>query len=343
MAGPNSVLASVHFHRSFDPAVPPADAAGRLYRQIIPFLPESIRRIIGALPGETAAGLEEIRLRFGRPLMIVLSDGDRMLRPDGTVTDKAGEAFVVTREDIQKTVQLVSQGSLYALEDELKGGYVTLPGGHRVGLVGKAVNERGKLKTLRLISGINFRLARAVTGAADPILPHLIEPGGGSIFSTLLVSPPRCGKTTLLRDLIRQLSDGVPSLRVKGFKIGLVDERSEIASCFAGEPQNDIGLRTDVLDGCYKAEGMLLLLRSMSPEIIATDEIGRTEDVAAIEEAVNAGVRVIATAHAADLTDLMGRPSFKPLWSADVFRRIVILSRRRGPGTVEKIIEGDRR
>jgi len=342
MVGPKAILVPFPDYPSAGRAVPP-EATAIVQKQILPFLPESIRSIIGRLPDETVAGMEEIRLRTGRPLMIVGGEGDRMLRPDGSVIELPAAAFAVSGDDLQKAVQLISQGSLYALEDELKGGYVTLPGGHRVGLVGKAVNDRGRLKTLRQISGINFRLARAVNGAADVILPHLIEPGGRHIYNTLLVSPPRCGKTTLLRDLIRQLSNGVLSLRLKGYKIGLVDERSEIASCFAGKPQNDVGIRTDVLDGCYKAEGMLLLLRSMSPEIIATDEIGRAEDAAAIEEAVNTGVKVIATAHAADLVELKERPSLKSLWNLNVFRRIIILGRSRGPGTVEKIIEGEKR
>jgi len=343
MIGSHTVLAQLPVRRSAGRAALPEDTADRLQRQLLPFLPENIRRIIAGLPAETAAGLEEIRLRVNRPLMLVNGDGDRMLAPDGVTVELPADALTVTGEDIQKAVQLVSQGSLYALEDELKGGYVTLPGGHRIGLVGKAVNDRGRLKTLRQISGINYRLARAVNGAADALLSHLVERGGGNVHNSLLVSPPRCGKTTLLRDLIRQLSDGVPTLGIKGYKVGLVDERSEIASCFAGKPQNDVGIRTDVLDGCYKAEGMLLLLRSMSPEIIATDEIGRPEDAAAIEEAVNAGVRVIATAHAADPAELAERPSLKPLWDAKVFRRIVILGRSRGPGTIERIIEGEKR
>jgi stage III sporulation protein AA len=342
MAGPKVALLPFPFHPPGSATAPPPEAIRRLHSEILPFLPESIRRIIAELPEDIAEVLEEIRLRLGRPLMIVGGSGDLLLRPDGAVTDAPGVAFNVGTEEFRQAVQLVSQGSLYALEDELKGGYITLPGGHRIGLVGKAVNDRGKLKTLRQISGINYRLARAVPGAADAVLPHLIERSGG-IYSTLLVSPPRCGKTTLLRDLVRQLSDGVPALRLRGHKIGLVDERSEIASCFAGKPQNDVGIRTDILDGCHKAEGMRLLLRSMSPEIIATDEIGHPEDAAAIEEAVNAGVRVIATAHAANPAELKERPSIRPLWNANVFRRIIILGRSRGPGTVEKIIEGDKR
>ncbi|MGE5577000.1 MAG: stage III sporulation protein AA, partial [Syntrophothermus sp.] len=160
-----------------------------------------------------------------------------------------------------------------------------------------------------------------------------------AILSTLIISPPQCGKTTLLRDLARQISDGAPAIGLIGRKVGIVDERSEIAGCYHGVPQNDVGLRTDVLDTCPKAEGIMLLLRSMSPEVVVTDEIGGEEDVEAVEEACHAGVAVIATAHGHDLAELLRRPGTGRLIREGHFQRAVVLSRREGPGTLEVIVE----
>ncbi|MDP3486426.1 MAG: ATPase, T2SS/T4P/T4SS family, partial [Bacillota bacterium] len=147
---------------------------------------------------------------------------------------------------------------------------------------------------------------------------------------TLVISPPQAGKTTLLRDIARQLSD-------KGQRVCIVDERSEIAGCYNGCPQLDVGLRTDVMDGCPKAEGMLMALRALSPDVIITDEIGRAEDAAAIEEALNSGVRVIASAHGSTYEEVAARPNLSTLLQRGLFQRVVILSNRRGPGTIEYI------
>lgn len=232
-------------------------------------------------------------------------------------------------------LELVTKSSLYALEEELRGGYITVEGGHRVGLVGRAIVRAGEIKSMREISGLNVRVAREVLGAADKLLPELFSREEDWFYRTLIISPPRAGKTTILRDLIRQISDGWG--QVRGRRIAIVDERSELAGTFRGQPQKDVGIRTDVLDACPKAEGIMLLLRSMSPEIIAVDEIGRAEDAVALGEALNAGVGVLATAHAASLEELEGRPILKELMAAKVFQRLVLLSRKGGVGTVEWI------
>lgn len=314
-------------------------AVESIRRDILPYLPDTIRRELTERSPSVLGELEEIRLRQGRPLVLVLHDRE-------LITD-----HLVTADEMSRALQLMSQSSIYALEEELRQGYLTLTGGHRVGFVGRAVLERGRIKTLKHIAGLNIRVSRELPGVADAVLPLLISaprrcgswPGAASgpatVLSTLIVGPPRSGKTTLLRDICRQLSAGQPALGLPGLKVGLVDERSEIAGCHQGVPQRDVGLRTDVLDACPKAEGVMLMIRSMSPDVIVTDELGRSEDVTAVEEAANAGVALIATVHGNGPSDLERRPSLRQLLATGVFRRIILLGRDRGPGTVLDVLD----
>jgi len=311
----------------------------KLEKHISPILPPAIRTAIFNLPPEKLEKVEEIRLRRGRPLMVVEGGTDYMVTPDGSATEDLENAYIVSDSDAEKTFQLISQGSVYAWEDEIKNGFITLKGGHRVGIVGKVVLEAGKIKTIKHVAGFNIRIARQIIGAADEAMSFVINEKG-EFLNTMIISPPKAGKTTLLRDLIRQLSCGNPEFGLKGFKVGVVDERSEIACCYEGVPQNDVGIRTDVLDGCPKAWGIMMLLRSMSPDIIATDEIGRQEDVEALEEAVNAGVKLLATAHGSDLDDLKRRPTIRRLIENQFFDRYLVLGLSKGIGTLEKVVDG---
>ncbi len=308
--------------------------------EILPLLPVNIRRLIICLDLSLKEKIEEIRIRQGKPLSLSLSVGDILISREGSPARHASEAYLVTPVDMEGLINLLSGSSLYALEEELRTGFITLPGGHRAGITGKAVLEGGKVKTLKNLSCCNIRVSREVFGAASAVLPQTIDKKCRGIYHTLLVSPPRCGKTTILRDLIRQVSNGVPELGLPGLTVGLVDERSEIAGCYRGMPQRDIGIRTDVLDGCPKAEGMMMLLRSMGPQVIATDEIGRREDTDALEEVLNAGVKILTTAHGSSLADLAERPVLSNLIRAKIFERIIILGRSRGVGTIEDIIDG---
>lgn len=307
---------------------------------ILPVLPLNIRHMMASLPGLIQEKVEEIRIRQGRPLVLGLSSGDVFLDPEGRLVHRASDAYRVTSKDMECLIQLISGSSIYALEEELKNGFITLPGGHRAGITGKAVLEKGRVRTLKYFSGCNIRVCREVIGAASGLLPYIIDNNCRGIYHTILVSPPRCGKTTILRDVVRQISNGVPELGLPGLAVGLVDERSEIAGCYKGIPQLDVGVRTDVLDGCPKAEGMMMLLRSMGPRVIAADEIGRREDVDALEEVLNAGVKVLATAHGSSLVDLAERPALERMINHKMVERFVILGRSRGVGTVEKIIDG---
>lgn len=308
-----------------------------LARDILPILPSSLRGLIERGARAAGEGLEEIRLREGRPLSLVSSGGDFFLTPDGRITADHRTAYRMGRDEMSRTFQLLSASSVYALEEELKNGFLTLRGGHRVGLTGRTVIESGRIRTIKHIAGLNLRLAREVRGAADGIIPFLIHPGG--IHHTLILSPPQAGKTTLLRDLIRQLSEGSPRFSLTGVKVGLVDERSEVAACHEGVPQKDVGPRTDVLDGCPKAEGMMLLIRSMSPQVIAADELGRQEDADAVMEAIHSGVTVLTTAHGATVEEVWRRPAFARLAEFGVFQRAAVLSRSAGPGTIEKVLD----
>lgn len=294
-----------------------------------------IRRIL-----ERAApdfdGLQEIRLRTGRPLAIVERGREVFLTGDGARTREAGAAWRVTAQELRETMEFVGEYSLYAYEDELRQGYLTIRGGHRVGVAGRTVLDGDKVKSVRYISCVNVRLSHEVPGCADPVLPYLW--GDEGLLHTLIISPPRCGKTTLLRDMVRQISDG--SRVRRGYTVGVVDERSEICGCFMGIPENDVGIRTDVMDACPKAEGMMMLVRSMAPEVIAVDEIGRYEDIDAIETVLYSGCRLIATVHGSSLSDIQAKPLFQRLAQEQVFERYVILGDSFRSGHIGEILDG---
>ncbi|MCL2387116.1 MAG: stage III sporulation protein AA [Defluviitaleaceae bacterium] len=229
-----------------------------------------------------------------------------------------------TSEDIRETMERISQYSFYAYEAELSMGYITLPGGHRVGVSGQTVIEDNAVRAWRYISGINIRVARSVLGCADSVLPHVLRDGG--FLHTMIISPPAYGKTTLLRDIVRQISNGFKGFD-RGLTVGLADERSEIAGCFRGVAQNDVGIRTDVIDGCPKALAMVMLLRAMSPDVIAVDELGGEQDARAVDAVLNAGVKLLCTAHGRDVPDVMANPSLSAVLSRKIFERFIVLDK----------------
>ncbi|MDK2820094.1 MAG: stage sporulation protein [Clostridia bacterium] len=306
--------------------------------QILKVLPPDIANSLKKLPIGIQANIEEIRLRRGRPLQIRWATGEGWVKIDGSLAISPNSAYMVTENDLNLTIQALTRSSLYALEDELRSGYITICGGHRVGLVGEVITFHGEIHTLKNFSGLNLRLARSVYDCAKSLMPYLLKRGWP--LHTLILSPPRCGKTTLLRDIIRQLSSGVPELGFTGVNVGVVDERSEIAGCWLGMPQLDVGPRTDVLDRCPKASGMIMLLRSMGPEVIATDEIGRLEELDALQDVLNAGVTILTSAHAASLDELKKRPGWETLLKQGLWQRIIILGRSLGPGTIEALLNG---
>lgn len=266
---------------------------------------------------------EEIRLRIGRPVMVLGKEGEYFWEKNGTSLQREREGSYVWQEtDMKETLSRMSRYSMYALEDELRGGFFTIRGGHRVGIAGQTACEQGKILSFRNIGSLNIRVARQKKGCALDLIPWMAQ--GEDIYNTLILSPPGVGKTTMLRDCIRLLSEG--SRQMPGKKVGVVDERSEIAASLSGVPQNDLGVRTDVLDACPKVEGMRLLLRSMSPQVLAVDELGSREDCLAVEEALHCGCRILGTMHGRDAGELREKAYLSGWLEKGFFGRFVFLS-----------------
>lgn len=257
---------------------------------------------------------EEIRIRVGQPVELYMGGGYVRL-PD----------TCIDRSMLREMLNYLTGYSLYALEEEMKQGFFTIEGGHRVGLCGHMSYHDGgggnRADVLSDISGLNIRIAHEVKGCAMGLLPYIRQ--GDSIYNTLIFAPPGVGKTTYLRDLIRILSGGEDHGR--GLKVGVVDERSEIAACHKGVAQNDLGPRTDVLDNCPKEIGMHMLLRSMSPEVIAVDELGKEADFLAVQSAMRAGVRIIGTIHAQTRAELYEKPHMEEILHTGDWRLVRLI------------------
>ncbi|WP_070120708.1 stage III sporulation protein AA [Bacillus marinisedimentorum] len=296
---------------------------------LLDLLPPAVSVHVRRLSPGRMDGLEEIRIRIGRPLEFVIN---------GQPHFPAGMDTAVPAEDGIHLLNRLSDYSLYAFDEELKQGYITLQGGHRVGLAGKVITEKGRVKRIRDISSFNIRIARQKIGCAAAIQPYLFR---RTWLNTMIIGPPQTGKTTIIRDLIRTVSNGSDEKGYPSMKVGVVDERSEIAGSAKGIPQHDVGIRTDILDACPKAEGLMMFIRSMSPDVLAADEIGRKADVEALMEAVHAGVKLFITVHGSSLEEIRRRPSLHPLFDLDVFDRFVILSRVCGPGSISSILDKD--
>ncbi|HSH35745.1 stage III sporulation protein AA [Schnuerera sp.] len=311
-----------------------------IYETVLEYISLELSHILKKISPNYKKDVEEIRLRYGAPINIYLRNTDYFITKDGLITKNKDEGRLVEKRELMETFQLVSNYSVYAFEEEIKNGFITLRGGHRVGIGGKVVYGLNGIETIRDISSLNIRIAREKLGTSQKLIKYIVD-FPQTIYNTLIVSPPQCGKTTILRDLIRNLSNGCNMMGEKGLKVGVIDERSELAGMYNGMPQFNIGLRTDVLDGCNKRDGTTMLIRSMSPEVIAMDEIGSIYDVDAIHEALKAGVKIIATIHGSTLEDLLSKKSMKMLIEDKIFKRFIFLDNSNGVGTLKDIIEGD--
>lgn len=289
--------------------------------KILNKLPNFVKHEIYRLPQVITEDLEEIRLKTGHDTLLI--GGNREI----SLHDKAN----VTPEILEETLNRLLNYSYYAYEEELSKGYITMEGGHRVGICGRVTLKDGKVHLIKDISSLNIRRSRQIIGASQKVIKSVWDEGRNSISNTLIISPPKCGKTTILRDLARNLSN-------RGYRVGICDERSEIAGCYNGEASYDLGSRTDILDGCPKAQGILMLIRAMSPDVIITDEIGKEEDVKAIEEALCAGVKTITTIHGNSYEDVVNS-TVGELVKKHTFETLIFLSAHPTTGTVKRIMK----
>lgn len=294
-----------------------------LEEQLLKLFPLHMRKCLQSADIDQR-GLEEIRVRAGQPLMFLYGDGEYFLRESSNALACCAEgAYRMTRRDLEEMVGFLCNYSMYAYEEQLRMGYLTLQGGHRVGVAGEAALQQGKIVRLQHIYFLNIRIAGEKKGCAKRLVEAVRCAQG--IYNTLILSPPGVGKTTYLRDTIRLLSEG--DERHRGMKVGVVDERSELGAGYLGIPQNDLGPRTDVLEGAAKSEGIYMLLRSMSPQVIAVDELGAKDDFEAVTRAFHSGCRLIGTIHGESIESLQRISGFFSWSGKGEIERFVLLEK----------------
>lgn len=300
------------------------------YNEILKYFPREIgQAILIEINNRNNQNLEEIRLRSSKPIILKFTNEEKILQK------------LIETEDILQTLQNVCDNSIYSYQNQICEGFITIKGGHRVGITGNAVISDRKVTNINYISNLNFRIARQIIDCSEPMLEYILDVPDNTIYNTLIISPPGAGKTTLLRDIIRKISNGIENIRFKGKNISVVDERGEIAAMYKGVPQNDVGIRTDILDNIKKSEGMKMVIRSMSPDIIVADEIGSNEDVEAINYAICCGIKGIFTAHGSSLEDLELNPAISKLIERQIFERLVFLDENT-KGKIDKIYKLDK-
>ena len=299
---------------------------------IMSVIPERISSAIVAVANRYR--IKELRLRVGKPVILRSDKGEILVDSEGRES-VASKALTITEKEIREVIDRVSRFSVYAFSEDLKRGYITISGGHRVGVCGHVVTEDNHIVSMRNISSVNIRFAHSVIGCSGKIMRYIYH--GDGINNTLIISPPGCGKTTLLRDIAVCLSDG--DEQHGGLNVGICDERSEIAACKEGIPQNYVGLRTDVLDACPKALGMTMLLRSMNPDVIAVDELGGLQDLDAVLMLNNCGCAIVATVHGENIEEIFEKKCFELLFENKTFKRYIVLRDGNEPGVIAGVYD----
>ncbi len=289
---------------------------------------------------EQADRLQEIRLRVNQPVTVLMDHRERFLSERGAFTDDIAHAGYSDEKELEAVLSHLCHYSIYAFADEIRQGFMTIRGGHRVGLSGQVILEDGeRIRNIKYIRYLNIRIAHEVRGVSDKALPFLYSQG--EVLNTLIISPPGCGKTTMLRDLVRNFSAG--NACGKGKNVGLVDERSEIAGSYLGVPQNDIGIRTDVMDACPKREGMMMLIRSMAPDVLAVDELGNAADVEAMHRAVRCGCKMLATIHGYSMEEVERKSYMRAVMEERLFDRYLLLEKKNNRCIVSGIYDRERK
>ncbi|MGI6403942.1 MAG: stage III sporulation protein AA [Oscillospiraceae bacterium] len=302
------------------------------FEQAISGFPQRIRDVLRALPDSVKGSASEVRLRVDQPLMLTCPGQNWFVDASSRLSNIPRGCLCITPQDISDAVVAMCSYSVHSHENEMKNGFISLRGGHRAGICGTAVITDGKISALREITSINLRIARDIRGAADEVLNRAFRENLGGV---LIAGPPSSGKTTILRDLARQLSSGKAG---RYLKVAVIDERGELGAVFEGIPQNDLGPCCDILSGYPKGEGILMAVRTLSPQVIICDEIGGGEEISSMLDGLRCGVRMVVSAHAGSLEELLGKSQITRLLLEGAFSRIVVLGGADQPGRVEEMV-----
>lgn len=282
-------------------------------KSILKYFPSKLEQKIAEETLDKFDTLEEIRIRINRPIILKFNDNEKIIK------------YSITAEEIISCLQFICENSIYTYQNQISEGFITVKGGHRVGITGSCVFEDGKVVNINHVYSLNFRIARQIVGSSNKILKHILNPDNNNVYNTLIISSPGAGKTTILRDIVRQISSGIKEIKFKAINVGVVDERGEIAALYKGIPQNDIGIKTDIIENVSKSIGMKMLIRSMAPKVIVADEIGKSEDIDAINYAICSGSKGVFTAHGSNFEDISLNPILKNLINIHIFERLIFL------------------